>query len=271
MTSSNIFKTLVKGTDESIINQMINAASRRFDTNESFISEINQCSNLNTLSINSPASSYLWTDTDQWRLMKSVFLRDKDIINKAAEDAHISPRLILTGVIGEQFRFFSSRRETLKSYFEPMKVLASLSQSSYGIAGLKINTVRTIEENLKNPNSPFYLGKDMENVADYDSNVDIEEQRMNRITDSKNPYYSYLYIGLFMKQIQTQWQNEGYDLSSRPDVLATLYNLGFARSIPKPNAQAGGAVISINGTDYTFGDIGYEFFYSGEISDEFPL
>jgi len=94
---------------------------------------------------------------------------------------------------------------------------------------------------------------------------------MNRITNTKDPYYTYLYVGLYMKEVETQWKNAGYDLSNRPDVLATLYNLGFYYSVPKPDPQAGGAIINIGGVDYTFGDIGYEFYYSGELSDIFPL
>lgn len=270
-TSINIYKTLVKGGNEILVNQMISTAFRRFDTDASFVSVVNSCSNSDTKNSTYPLTAYQWADTDQWALMKEVFIRDKDIINKAAKDAGISPRLVLTGVIGEQFRFFNNTRESFKSYFEPMKILASLSKSSYGIAGLKIGTVKTIEEHLKDPKSEFYLGSDMEHVADYAPDVDTESERMNRITDSKNPYYSYLYIGLFMRQIEKQWNDQGYNVDNRPDVLATLYNLGFDHSVPKANSQAGGAVINIAGVDYTFGDIGYEFYYSGELSDIFPL
>ena len=74
-----------------------------------------------------------------------------------------------------------------------------------------------------------------------------------------------------MRQVIAQWQRAGYDISGRPEVIATLYNLGFNRSIPKPNAAAGGAPITIGGVTYTFGDLAYEFYYSGELADIFPL
>jgi len=210
-------------------------------------------------------------DTDEWKLMKEVFTRDQDIIKKSAKDARISARLILSSVIGEQFRFFNNRRESFKSYFEPLKILASLSNTSYGIAGLKPKTIGQIEDNLKNKKSPFYLGPEMEHVVDHKEGVDIETDRMNRITDAKNPYYSYLYVGLYTKEIISQWQKAGYDISNRPEILATLYNLGFYYSVPKVNPEVGGSVININGKDYTFGDIAYEFYYSGELSDIFPI
>ena len=74
-----------------------------------------------------------------------------------------------------------------------------------------------------------------------------------------------------MREIEAQWRVAGYDISNRPDVLATLYNLGFYYSQPKADPQAGGAIINIAGVDYAFGDIAYEFYYSGELSDIFPL
>lgn len=213
-----------------------------------------------------------WATSDQWILMKEVFTRDQAVIKRAANDAQISPRLILSCVMGEQFRFFNNRRESFKNYFEPLKILASLSNTSFGIAGLKPKTIGQIENNLKNSNSDFYLGRGMENITAYDLGVvDIESERMNRITNTKDPYYSYLYVGLYMKEVIAQWQKSGYDISQNAGVLATLYNLGFYYSIPKANPEIGGSVININNIDYTFGDIAHEFYNSEELSDIFPI
>lgn len=271
ITAINIYRTLSRGTDESLITQMITVASKRFENDANYVKAMNSCHTEESQIVDLPMSAYNWADTDQWNLMKEVFTRDQDIIKKAAADSRMSPRMLLSGVIGEQFRFFNNRREAFKTYFEPLKILASLSNTSFGIAGLKPKTVGQIEDNLKNPSSPYYLGSDMEHVADYTSNEDLEGQRLSRITNTKNPYYPYLYVGLYMKQIQTQWGNAGYDISNRPEVLATLYNLGFYYSVPKENPQAGGTIININGVDYTFGDVAYEFYYSGELSDIFPV
>ena len=217
-------------------------------------------------------SNCAWVESEEWAVMKEVFIRDQDIIKKASIDSGVSARLILGGVMGEQFRFFGNRRESFKQYFEPLKILASLSNTSFGIAGLKPKTVGIIEENLKNKTSIFYLGNQMENIVDYkDTDLDINQARMDRITNVKNPYYSYLYVGLYMRQIIKQWEKAGFDISKRPDILATLYNLGFPRSIPKENPISGGAVINVGGVDYTFGDLGYEFYSSEELLDVFPI
>lgn len=273
LTSINIYRTLTQGVSDGILTQMINVASHRFESDFYFKKNIDNCktSNYANHELNVPISAYNWADTDQWNLMKEVFTHDQDTIKQAAKDAGISPRFLLGGIIGEQFRFFNNRRETFKSYFEPLKILASLSNTSFGIAGLKPKTVGQIEERLKDKNSPYYLGPQMEDIIHYDDNVDIESERMNRITDVKNPYYSYLYVGLFMKEVIAQWEKAGYDINSRPEILATLYNLGFYYSVPKDNPEVGGSIININNVDYTFGDIAYEFYYSGELSNIFPI
>lgn len=218
-----------------------------------------------------PSTTCAWASSDEWALMKEVFTRDQEIIKRAAHDAGVEPRILLGGVIGEQFRFFGNRRESFKQYFEPLKILASLSNTSYGIAGLKPKTLVQIEDHMKDSKSPYYMGKDMENFFIYDEGADVAKVQFERITDVKNPYYSYLYAGLYMKQIQNQWAKSGYDITRHPEVTGTLYNLGFYYSIPKADPQSGGSVVTVNGQDYNFGDLAYEFYYSGELADVFPF
>jgi len=270
-TVVNIYKTLTSGADDVLLSQMIDVASKRFENDNTFQSLLRGCNNTSNGALNLSMTAYNWADTDEWRLLGEVFVRDQDVIKRAARDSGISPRLILGSVIGEQFRFFGNRRESFKGYFEPLKILASLSNISFGIAGIKPKTAGLIEEHLKDINSPFYLGPSMENILDYAPGVDVATEQMNRITNSKDPYYSYLYVGLCLRQIEAQWEKAGFDISNRPEILSTLYNLGFFRSVPKANAQAGGAVINVGGVEYSFGDLGYEFYYSGELADIFPL
>jgi hypothetical protein len=93
--------------------------------------------------------------------------------------------------------------------------------------------------------------------------------RFLRLTDSKNHYYSYLYTALFIKQISAQWQREGFRIADRPEILATLFNLGFDKSVPKANPKVAGAEVTVGGETYTFGRLAYEFYYSGELIDTF--
>lgn len=270
-TAKNIYTQLQEQESFDLVQKMITVSSQRFVTNTNFVKEINAC-NTALVPDGKPLlhTSFAWADSPEWEVMKSAFARDQEYINRAARDAGISPRLLLGGVIGEQFRFFTNARDSFKQYFEPLKILASLSKFSFGIAGLKPETVARIDAQLQNPQSVFYLGKEMENIVTYTADQDPETTRFNRITDTKNTYYSYLYVGLFMRQVTAQWERAGYDIARQPGVLATLYNLGFNRSIPKSDPQPGGAPITVNGQEYTFGDLAEEFYYSGELIDIFP-
>lgn len=269
-TAKKIQTVYERTHDSKLVDQMFATAQMRF-TDTKLWQTFKDCARATTPDLTPIAqTAYAWGDSNEWQVLKSAFIRDQEIIRQAAEDAGISPRILLGGVIGEQFRFFTSSRETFKSYFEPLKILASMSKFSYGIGGLKPETVAQIDRNLKNPDSVFYLGPEMEDVIEYPEGSDPEAVRFERITNTKDPYYTYLYVGLFMRQVSKQWQDAGYDISNRPEVLATLYNLGFNRSVPKPDPGAGGANITINGESYVFGQLGYEFYYSGELVQEFP-
>lgn len=269
-TAQKIQTTYELIQDVALIDRMLEVAQVRF-LETSLPASLRECARVSVPDMTPLAqSAYAWADSSEWQVIKSAFIRDQDIIRKAAQDAGISPRLLLGAIIGEQFRFFTSSRESFKSYFEPLKILASLSKFSYGIAGLKPETVARIEQNLTDRDSVFYLGPEMEQLIPYDKAADRAQVQFERITDVDDPYYSYLYPGLFMRQVIQQWKSAGYDISERPDVLATLYNLGFNRSIPKPDPSAGGAPIMVQGVTYTFGQLGYEFYYSGELVWEFP-
>jgi hypothetical protein len=269
-TAKNIQQIYQNNQDIPLTVAMITIAQKRF-TDTPLMNEVQACSTAtqpNTTPLTNTA--FAWADSEEWSVMTSAFIRDQETIRRAAHDAGISPRLLLGGVIGEQFRFFTNSRDSFKRYFEPLKILASLSKFSFGIAGLKPDTAAQIEEHLTNHQSEYYLGPEMEHVITYPEGADVITTRFNRITDTKDSYYSYLYVGLFMRQVIAQWQRAGIDISHDPEVLSTLYNLGFNRSLPKENPRAGGAPITVNGTPYNFGQLGYEFYYSGELSQEFP-
>jgi hypothetical protein len=90
------------------------------------------------------------------------------------------------------------------------------------------------------------------------------------MTDQHNHYYNYLYAGLAMKEIETQWQKAGFPIANNPAVVSTLYNIGFQYSIPKANPQVGGAAIVINGVTYSFGGLAQQFYSSNLLTNLFP-
>lgn len=213
-----------------------------------------------------------WMVGLEWAALKEAIVRDKALITEAGRLTGVEPRLIVGCLIGEQIRLFNSKRELVKKYLGPMKVLSVQSQFSYGVNGIKISTAKTIEQHLKDPNSEFYMGPRYEHLLDYTVQGQAQEdERYNRLVDYRNHLYSYLYTACILHQTMLQWKRAGYDISNRPDVLFTLFNVGFAQSVPKANPVCGGSHIRVNDKVYTFGAIGFDFYYSGELAADFPF
>jgi hypothetical protein len=209
-----------------------------------------------------------WINTEEWKILKAAIVKDTATINTVAQFAEISPRLIVAPLVVEQLRLFSSQRETFKEIFKPLQILGIQSQFSWGVMGLKQETAIKIEQNLKNPQSIYYLDPSFENSLDFKTQ-DFDTERFDRIV-AKDHYYSYLYTALYFKQIIAQWQKSGFDIENKPEILATLFNIGFEHSNPNPTPQSGGAEIEVNGQKYSFGELAHAFYYSDELLTEFP-
>ncbi|MBQ4376250.1 MAG: hypothetical protein II793_00970, partial [Bacteroidales bacterium] len=143
------------------------------------------------------------------------------------------------------------------------------SQFSYGVNGIKLFTAARVENNLRDSASEFYMGKDYEHLLDFETE-DHDTERYNRLVDYRNHLYSYIYTGCILHQTMLQWRRAGYDISNRPDILFTLFNVGFDQSQPKPDPVCGGSRIKVDENWYTFGAIGFDFYYSGELVRSFP-
>lgn len=274
-TARAISEVLQKPNGPAIATKMLDYSTKQYVFDTEFMSLISECATSPHAQYSAhaqPRTAYGWANSQEWRTLTTALSRDQAIINQAAADAGINPRYIVAGVIGEQFRFFTGMRTAFKSYFEPLKIFGRLSKFSFGIAGLKPDTVRRIERNLKDKSSNFYLGQEYEKFAHYSvaESDASDDPQLARITDPDNNYYSYLYVGLYMRQVSQQWEHQGFPITKNAGVLATLYNLGFNRSLPKPDPMPGGAIITVDGREYTFGQIGDEFYWSGELANEFP-
>lgn len=279
-----------------------------------------------------------WSKTAEWGVIAQAIEKDKDIINRVSKETGVSARLLVMPLVVEQLRLFHSDREVFKRYFAPLRVLGAQTQFSLGIYGIKEDTAKQIENNLKNINSNYYLGPQYQNMLNFsgktgsstllveasslkpikssttkksssttssnnaiiattstttwinntgttgiqqlntDSSSELitrllsgnELERVQRLTSETDHYYSYLYAALYIKQILNSWESAGYAINDRPEIIATIYNLGFTKSNPKFNPQVGGAEIKLGDVSYTFGSLGYQFYYSGLMSEIFP-
>jgi hypothetical protein len=215
-------------------------------------------------------SVFEWMNIPEWQDFKLAVAKDKPLIDSVAEVTGVEPRLIVSVLVGEQIRLFNSSREAYKKWIGPLKILSVETTFSLGVTGIKVPTAQKIEKNLKDSTSVFYLGKRYENLLDFQTK-NINQERFNRLTSYKNHFYSYLYAALNVKQINVQWEKSGFPISERPEILATLYNIGYEVSVPKENPVVGGSGINIKGKKYSFGSVAYEFYYSGELFDLFPF
>lgn len=210
-----------------------------------------------------------WNETPEWEVVSGGLTKDASIIARVSAETGVSSRMIAAVVIPEQIRFFTSNREIFKSYFEPLKILGSLTQFSLGVSGIKEDTANMIEANATNTASLLYPGDGIASLITYTPNVDHDKELYDRLTNDKDHYYSYLYTALFIKEIEMQWSRAGFDVSQKPEVVTTLFNLGFGASVPKADPQVGGAPITTGGEVYSYGELGADFYHSSELSSIF--
>lgn len=217
-----------------------------------------------------PVDTCAWLDTAEWKVVHDGLLKDVDIINRVSRETGVSSRMIVAAVIPEQIRFFTSNRESFKRYFEPYKILGSLSKFSLGVSGIKQETAEDIEKYATLPESEFYPGEAYADLIKYKDGTKSDSELFNRLTNSKDHYYSYLYTAIYLKEITMQWRRAGFEVGERPDVLVTLFNLGFKASKPNADPKVAGSIISVGGKDYSFGGLGTSFYESSELIETFP-
>lgn len=269
-----MLEALSNSKDASLASKMIAAVELKLEGNkdyEALIKKGEEIFNTKIRKEDTLFNCFTWMNVPEWPILKESIRRDKAMIDSAAQLCGVESRLIVCCLIGEQIRLFNSKREIFKTYIAPYKVLSVESQFSLGVTGIKDFTAAEIERNLKDKKSPYYLGEKFETLLDYGKDVtDIEKARFDRFVDYKSHFYSYVYAGLFLHQVKNQWERANHDISNRPEILTTLFNVGFISSVPKPDPKVGGSTIEIGEKKYTFGAVGFDFYYSGELAKEFP-
>ena len=281
LNAERIFTTYQKTQSDSLSSKMILAVVLRLKDNVAFQDKILNCENSSLrvayasevakmdFSQNDGQNIFTWANEAEWNAIKNGVLKDKEAINRAGNLVGIEPRIIVASLIVEQLRLFHSQRELFKKFFEPLKILGNSTKISLVVMGIKEATAIDTERHLKDPDSPYYLGAQSEHLLDLNSSDQVQE-RFAHLTDDKNHYYSYLYGAVYLKEILSQWKSAGYDIKYRPEIIGTLFNVGFPQSKPNSAPKVGGSKISISDGEYSFGSLAYEFYYSGELAEDFP-
>lgn len=267
-----ILNAYLKSHNFSEARRMIEAVNNYMQNNTDYLNEIRQFGDEQEkkLPVANRGSVFEWMNIAEWQDFKIAVGKDKALIDSAAHLTGVEPRLIVSVLVGEQIRLFNSDREAYKKWIGPLKILSVESTFSLGVTGIKVPTAEKIEHNLKDQSSLFYLGPKYEHLLDFESSSIVDE-RYKRLTSYKNHFYSYLYAALNIKQLKMQWERAGFPIDNRPEIIATLYNIGYEASVPKDNPVVGGSDVLIHNKSYSFGAVSYEFYYSGELFDLFPF
>ncbi len=273
VNAKNILEVYKKDASEWLFNQMVLAVSLRLENNSDWQSRLEACDTVSTVSLSESdiikqyenaegKNIFPWSNTESWSVVERAVLKDEAVIKRVAQELNVDSRTIVSILIVEQLRLYNTQREYFEKFFKPLEILANANKMAWGVMAIKEVTAIDIEKNIKNSSSAFYPGKEYEDILDFKTG-NPDRERYDRLTNSKDHYYSYLYGGLLIKELITQWDHSGYNISRRPELISTLFNIGFTKSKPKENPQIGGSIITIGDVDYTFGSLSHEFYYSG--------
>ncbi|MES2587707.1 MAG: hypothetical protein V4622_01930 [Bacteroidota bacterium] len=270
--AQQILHVFQNGDDVVEVLRMLDAADLHLKKNKSYFSELKKYKQ-NRYKFSSKRtrnSVYEWMNMSEWTDFKIAVEKDRALIDSVAKMTDVEARLIVSCLVGEQIRLFNSDREAYKKWIGPLKILSVESKFSLGVTGIKELTAQQMEGHLKDSLSEYYLGEKYEKLLDFKTE-DVQQERFDRLTSFRNHFYSYLYAAVFIKQVKVQWEKKGFPIDKRPEILATLFNVGYPQSVPKSNPKVGGSTIVIKEKPYTFGMIAYQFYYSGELFDLFPI
>ncbi len=197
-----------------------------------------------------------WSRTDIWDSTLAALVKDREVILLAARETGLSPRLVALPALCEQMRRAETFRDQYKRVFSKFIPTGNLSM---GVTGIKPETLRRIVPWC----DPRFLPW-IDSVSD--------ETIRHRLDDRDDHRWAYLYAAACLSAIQRRWQAEaGIDLTYRPEILLTIYNIGFHKCPPHAQPQPGGAVFKLGSTEYTFGTFAWEFYWSGRALQELPF
>jgi len=242
-----IMKAYYKSNNVAVVLRMLDAINIKMKDNKSYQKElagIKVSSDIKTLSL------YPWANCREWKEFSNAVKADRHAIDSVSRLTGVESRFIVMCLVGEQVRMFNSGREAFKKYVTPFNHLILPTNRGYGVTGILEHTALKIESNLFDTKSPFYAGDYFQNVVNLsdsfpelvnDTIAAHKHLTIQRLIKRGDHYYSYLYTAFFLRQFQAHWVKAGYTLENQPEILATLFNLGYQKSKPKKNPEVGGS------------------------------
>lgn len=184
--------------------------------------------------------------------------RYSEHISTAAKIFKLEPNLIKACIMVEQLRAFYTFKGLFKNVAKTNTYLTIMSKQSFGIGGIKLHTAEQFEQRLQQHNAGLY-----NTYFAYSNTKSINQQRLARLTDSKDYYYQVLYSAGILYRYITERKESGYDIDHQPWLVATMYNIGYSK--PHNNADIWGAFMTIEWERYSFGWLAMLLYYYLEI------
>lgn len=174
-------------------------------------------------------------------------------IEKIAEIYDIDEKKIISSIAVEQLRYLSTQRWYAKYLIQSSPYLTTFSKFSYWLWWVKVETAREIQESVKKYNKEIY-----EKYFAKDSMKTDEEL----IEVLKDDFWWFLYTGWLIFSIEQRWKTAGFDISNKPWVVTTLYNMWNPDDkIPNSSPKIGGSLIAVNWKDMYFWEIWFLYYY----------
>lgn len=154
---------------------------------------------------------------------------NRSTIVSAADSAKLDPAL-LAGIV-----YVAHTRDHPRWTGDVLEELSSpyreILDCSVGLMQMKESTASSLQEIIRNssPNSPVSRP---DFIRDYGC-----FQLVKYSQNLHQPDHSANLAACMLRMLCEQWRLAGYPIDDRPEILATLYNLGGEKSHPKPNPR----------------------------------
>lgn len=141
------------------------------------------------------------------------------IIKTAAKEFEVDP-VMVAGVIHQEQSTNFNFEDKLTDYIGGLVY----RDTSIGIGQVKVSTAQELKDKYPKLN-PIINGKKVINL------------RAVRVEFLKDPLMNVRYVAAKIKFDQDLWRDAGFDISDRPEILGTLYNISGIKEPHKPRAN----------------------------------
>lgn len=204
---------------------------------------------------------------EEFKYLINRFVIDKEnyyswYVVETANIFSLDPNLIRASILTEQIRSFYTYRWYIKDIIKTNRLLMVMSQFSYWIWWIKLDTASRIEKQLSIKYPDIYK-KYFEFAQD--PSVDISNgSKYSSLLD--NYFMQIMYVWWLLRNIIDRRGEQWIDITNNPWVIITLYNFWNAENKkPHNNPSIWWAVIKIKDKDYSFGALWTIIYYYLEI------